>query len=72
MDQDSTFMSSIMTYLLHKFNIKIKTVALYNYQSLQAQHGIKPLSHILTKHLSNLGQMWQNICIQHIQYSKFR
>ena len=30
MDQDSTFMSSLMTYLLDKFNIKIKTVAPYN------------------------------------------
>ena len=34
MDQDSTFISSLMTYLLHKFNIKIKTVAPYNHQSL--------------------------------------
>ena len=57
MDQDSTFMSSLMTYLLDKFNIKIKTVAPYNHQSLQAEHGIKPLSTILTKHLTNLGQM---------------
>ena len=58
MDQDSTFMSSLMTYLLHKFNIKIKTVAPYNHHSLQDEHGIKSLSHILTKHLTNLGQMW--------------
>ena len=35
MDQDSAFMSSLMTYLFHKFNIKIKTVAPYNLQSLQ-------------------------------------
>ena len=28
MDQDSTFMSFIMTYLLNKFNIKIRTVVL--------------------------------------------
>ena len=34
MDQDSAFMSSLMTYLLNKFNIKLKTVALYNHQSL--------------------------------------
>ena len=57
-DQDSAFMSSLMTYLLHKCDIKIKTVAPYNHQSLQAEHGIKSLSHILMKHLSNLGQMW--------------
>ena len=58
MDQDGTFMSSLMTYLLNKFNIKIKTVVPYNHQSLQAEHGIKSLSNILTKHLTNLGQMW--------------
>ena len=58
MDQDSAFMSSLMTYMLDKFNIKIKTVAPYNHQSLQAEHGIKLLSNILTKHLTNLGQMW--------------
>ena len=34
MDQDSTFMSSLMTYLFHKFDIKIKTVAPYNHHSL--------------------------------------
>ena len=58
MDQDSTFMSSLMTYLLDKFNMKIKTVGPYNHQSLQAEHGIKSLSNILTKHFTNLGQMW--------------
>ena len=58
MDQNSAFMSSLMTYLFYKFDIKIKTVAPYNHQSLQAKHGIKSLSHILTKHLTSLGQMW--------------
>ena len=27
MDQDTAFISSLMTYLFHKFNIKIKTAA---------------------------------------------
>ena len=58
MDQDSVFMSSLMNYLFSKFNIMIKTVAPYNHQSLQAEHGIKSISTILTKHLMNLGQMW--------------
>ena len=58
MDKDSAFMSSLMTYIFDRFNIKIKTVAPYNHQSLQAEHGIKSLSCILTKHLTNLGQMW--------------
>ena len=58
MDQDNAFMSSLMTYLLNKFNIKIRTVAPYNHQSLQTEHSIKSLSTILTKHLTSLGQMW--------------
>ena len=57
MDQDSAFMSSLMTYLLNKFNIMIKTVAPYKHQPLQAEHGIKSLSNILTKHVINLSQM---------------
>ena len=32
MNQDSAFMSSLMTYLFHRLNIKIKTVAPYNHQ----------------------------------------
>ena len=58
MDQDSVFMSSLMTYLFHKFDIKIKTVAPYNHQSLQVEHRIKSLSCILSKHLTSLGQIW--------------
>ena len=58
MDQDSALLSSLMTYLFHKFDIKIKTVAPYNHQSLQAEHRIKSLSCILSKHLPSLGQMW--------------
>ena len=51
MDQDSTFMSTIMSYLFKSLDIKIKTIAPFNHQSLQAEHGIKSLSSILTKHL---------------------
>ena len=58
MDQDSAFMLNLMRYLFRKLNIKIMTVAPYNHQSLQAEHGIKTLSQILTKHLSGQGQMW--------------
>ena len=52
-------MSSLMNYLSKKFDINIKTVGPYYYQSLQTEHGIKSLSTILTKHLTDLGQMWQ-------------
>ena len=52
MDQDSTFMSSLMIYLFQKLGISIKTVGPYNQKSLQAEHGIKSLSNILSKHLT--------------------
>ena len=55
MDLDSAFMSSLMSYLFKRLGIQIKTVAPYNHQSLQAEHGIKSLSAILTKHLTKSG-----------------
>ena len=58
MDQDSAFMSSLMNFLFKKFEIKVKMVASYNHQSLQTEHGIKSLSNILKKHLTEKGQMW--------------
>ena len=48
MDQDSAFMSMLMNYLFKKLNIKIKI----------AEHETKSLSVILTKHLTEQGQMW--------------
>ena len=57
-DQDSAFMSTIMNHLFKRLNIKIKTVDPFNHKSLQAEHGIKSLSTILTKHLTEQGQMW--------------
>ena len=58
MDQDSTFMSSLMNYFFKKLGITIKTVGPYNHKSLQAEHGIKSLSNILSKCLTDQGQMW--------------
>ena len=46
-----------MSYLFKRLNIKIKTAAPYNHQSLWAEHGIKSLSSILNKHLTEQGQM---------------
>ena len=52
-------------HLCHQYDLsfpkaryKIKTIAPFNHQSLQAEHGIKSLTCILTKHLTGLGQMW--------------
>ena len=49
MDQDSTFMSSLLSYLFKKLGISIKIVGPYNHKSLQAEHGIKSLSNIWSK-----------------------
>ena len=53
MDQDSAFMSSLMSYLFKKLEITIKMVSPYNHKSLQAKHGIKSLSNILFKCLTD-------------------
>ena len=47
-DQDSTFMSSLMNYLFKECDIKIKSVAPYIHQCLQAEYGMKSVSTILT------------------------
>ena len=61
MDQDRAFMSSLMTYLFHRLDIKIKTIAPNNHQLLQAEQGIKSLTPILIKHLTILDRYGQNI-----------
>ena len=49
MDQDSAFLSSLMSYLFKNLGINIKTVGPYNHKSLQAEHGIKSLLSIISK-----------------------
>ena len=58
MDQDSAFMSSLINNVFKALGIKIKTVGPYNHRSLQAEHNIKSLSSISTKHLTGQGQTW--------------
>ena len=78
MNQDSVFKSSLMSYLFKRLGIKIQTVGLYNHKSLQAEHGIKPLSNILIKHLTgtrtNMAQILviNHICLQYISFTKLR
>ena len=62
MDQDSMFMSSLMSYLFKKLGISVKTVGPYSHQSLQAEHGIKSSSSILSKHLTGQGKLGINFC----------
>ena len=72
MDQDSAFMSSLMTYLFKTLKITIKTVGPYNHKLLQAEHGIKSLSNILSKCLTDQGQMWHKfLSIATCSYNTF-
>ena len=43
MDQDSTFMSSLMTYLFHRLNMKIKTIALSVINHIKWKMELNPL-----------------------------
>ena len=58
MDQDSAFMSSLMTFLFKTLKITIKAIGPYNHNLLQDEHGIKSFSNILSKCLTDQGQMW--------------
>ena len=51
-DQDPAFTSSLMEAFALKLNINIILVSPTNHKSLQAEHGIKSLSGLLVKHLS--------------------
>ena len=57
MDKNYAFKSSLMNYLLKKFDIRIKTVAPYNHHSSQAEHGIKLLCAIVNKYLTGIDQL---------------
>ena len=54
-DQDPAFTSSLMEAFVTQLNIKVILVSPTNHKSSQAEHGIKSLSGLLVKHLS---QVW--------------
>ena len=53
-DQDASFTSSLMQAFTEQLNIKMKMVSPTNYKSLLAEHGIKSLSNLLVKHLTEV------------------
>ena len=61
-DQDPAFMSSLCQWFFKSYGIQLVTVSPTNHKSLQAEHGIKSLSNILMKHLSDLGDNWHLYC----------
>ena len=58
-DQDAAFNSTLMEAFVETLNIKLIMVSTTNHKSLLAEHGIKSLSNILVKHLSELWS-WPN------------
>ena len=61
-----------MNYIFKRLGVKIKTVGPYNNQSLLAEHGIKLLSDILTKHLTGQGHNWNKfLCLATFAYNTF-
>ena len=63
-DQDSAFTSTLMEAFTEKLGINMIMVSTTNHKSLLAEHGIKSLSNILVKHLSDLWS-WYN-CLPYV------
>ena len=59
-DLDPAFTSSLMEAFLQNLNIKMITVSVINLKSLLAEYGIKSLSNLLVKHLSEVW-VWYSI-----------
>ena len=53
-DQDPAFTSSLMEAFATQLNIKLIMISPTNHKSLLAEHGIKSLSSLLVKHLSEV------------------
>ena len=61
-DQDPAFMSHLTQTMLLSYGVKLITVSSTNHKSLLAEHGIKSLSNILMKHLTELALDWNIYC----------
>ena len=57
-DQDPAFMYSLCQYFFKAFGMKLVTVSPTDHKSLLVEHGIKCLSNIMVKHLTDLGKNW--------------
>ena len=57
-DQDPSFMSTLCQYCFQQYKIQLITVSVTNHKSLQAERGIKSLSHMTITHLTGLSKDW--------------
>jgi len=59
-DRGPAFTSSLTEYFLSRLGCKQLVISPTNHKSLLAEHGIKSLSNLLLKHLTDLGKEWPN------------
>ena len=57
-DQDPAFMSTLTTWFFQQYGIKLLVVSPTNHKSLLAEHGIKSLSNLLIKHMTDISPKW--------------
>ena len=68
---DQAFISSLMVGFVTQLNIKIIILSPTNHKALQAEHGIKSLSNLLVKHLSEVWSYNANSSPNLDSYSPF-
>ena len=70
-DQDPAFTSSLIEAFVTQLNIKVILVSPTNHKSLQAEHGIKSLSGLLVKHLSEVWSWHSCLLYSMLCYNAF-
>ena len=70
-DQDLAFTSSLMEAFVLKLNINIILVSPKNHKSFQAEHGIRSLSGLLVKHLSEQWKLVSCLSYSTLCYNCF-
>ena len=70
-DQDPAFTSSLMEAFVTQLNIKVILVSPTNHKSLQAEHGIKSLSGLLVKQLSEVWSWYSCLPCSMLCYNAY-
>ena len=70
-DQDPAFTSSLVEAFVTQLNIKVILVSPTNHKSLQAEHGIKSLSGLLVKHLSEVWSWYSFLPYSMLWYNAY-
>ncbi len=71
-DQDRAFLSKTFQELMRQIGTRLMVVSVTNHKSLKAEHGIKSLSGIITKYLTDNGREWpEMVGISTLNYNTF-